>query len=80
MKSEGKKFRKPQTLASFAGSLDPVRFLRVHRSYVINLDRLDRVELYAKNSHVAILTDGTRIPISREGHSRLLEILEGPRP
>ena len=78
LKTEGKKYRKPQTLASLAASLDPTRFLRVHRSYVINLERLQRVELYAKNSHVAILADGARIPVSREGHARLREILESP--
>jgi two-component system LytT family response regulator len=49
----------------------------VHRSYVINLDRLQRVELYAKNSHIAILADGARVPVSREGHARLREFLEG---
>ena len=77
LKTEGKKYRKSQTLASLAASLDPARFLRVHRSYVINLERLQRVELYAKNSHVAILADGARIPVSREGHARLREILDG---
>jgi two-component system LytT family response regulator len=76
-KTEGKKYRKPQTLASLAETLDPARFPRVHRSYVINLDRLQRVELYAKNSHIAILADGSRIPVSREGHARLRELLEG---
>jgi two-component system LytT family response regulator len=76
LKTEGKKYLKSQTLSSLAASLDPARFLRVHRSYVINLDRLARVELYAKNSHVAVLTDGTRIPVSREGHARLREVLE----
>ena len=76
IKSEGKKYLKSQTLAALAASLDPARFPRVHRSFVINLDRLQRIELYAKNSHVAILADGTRIPVSREGHSRLKEILE----
>jgi two-component system, LytTR family, response regulator len=80
LKTEGKKFLKSQTLAGLAASLDPARFLRVHRSYVINLERLRRVELYAKNSHVAILADGTRIPVSREGHARLKEILSSPSP
>jgi two-component system LytT family response regulator len=77
LKAEGRKYYKPQTLAGLAASLDPARFLRVHRSYVINLDRLQRVELYAKNSHVAILSDGSRIPVSREGHARLREVLDG---
>jgi len=77
LKSEGKKYRKAQTLASLSGTLDPGRFLRVHRSYVINLDRLQGIELYAKNSHVAILADGSRVPVSREGHARLREFLDG---
>ncbi len=71
LKSEGKKFQKPQTLASLAASLDPVRFVRVHRSYVVNVDRIRAIEEYAKNSHVAILADGSRVPVSREGYARL---------
>lgn len=71
VRSQGKKFLKLQTLASLAETLDPARFLRVHRSYVVNLDRLRSIELYAKNSHVALLSDGSRIPISREGHAKL---------
>ncbi len=77
LKTEGKKFLKPQTLASLSESLDPAKFIRVHRSYVLNIDRLQRIELYSKNSHVAILSDGSRIPVSREGHSRLRALLDG---
>ncbi len=77
LKSGGKRFLKSQTLSSLAKSLDPVRFVRVHRSFVINLERLERIELYSKNSRVAILADGTRIPISREGHTRLKALIEG---
>ena len=76
LKSEGKKFLKAQTLASLAESLDPAKFIRVHRSFVLNIDRLQRIELYSKNSHVAILSDGSRIPVSREGHARLRLLLE----
>ncbi|MGH9366070.1 MAG: LytR/AlgR family response regulator transcription factor [Thermoanaerobaculia bacterium] len=75
LKAEGKTYLKAQTLSSLAASLDPERFLRVHRSYLLNVDRLRRVELYSKNSHVAILADGTRIPVSREGHARLRIVL-----
>jgi two-component system LytT family response regulator len=80
VKAEGKKHLKSQTLSSLAASLDPSRFVRVHRSYVVNLDRLQRIELYARNSHVAILADGTRIPVSREGHARLRQILDASPP
>lgn len=79
LKSEGKSFLKQQTIGSLAESLDPERFVRVHRSYVLNLDRLARLELYSKGSYAAVLTDGSRIPVSREGHARLKSLLEPER-
>ena len=66
---------KAQTLADLEELLDPARFVRIHRSYLLNLDRLARLELYAKDSHVAILTDGTKLPVSRSGYARLKELL-----
>ncbi|HEY6066613.1 MAG TPA: LytTR family DNA-binding domain-containing protein [Thermoanaerobaculia bacterium] len=76
LKSEGKSFLKQQTIGGLAATLDPERFVRVHRSYVLNVDRLARLELYSKGSYAAILTDGSRIPVSREGHARLKSLLE----
>ncbi len=75
--SEGKKRLKQQTISSLEQSLDPARFLRIHRSYILNLDRLKKLEPYGKDTHVAILTDGTRLPVSRSGYSRLRSILDG---
>ena len=69
------KLRKATTLNDLERELDPGRFLRVHRSYILNLDRLAGLELYAKDSRVAILKDGTRLPVSRPGYSRLRELL-----
>jgi two-component system LytT family response regulator len=77
LKSEGKKFRKQQTIGGLADALDPSRFVRIHRSYLVNLDRIARLELYSKGSYVAILRDGSRVPVSRDGHSRLNALLEG---
>jgi two-component system LytT family response regulator len=77
LKSEGKKFRKQQTIGGLAGALDPNRFVRIHRSYLVNVDRLARLELYSKGSYVAILRDGSRVPVSRDGHARLNALLEG---
>jgi two-component system LytT family response regulator len=71
----GRTLLKEQTLADLEDQLDRTRFVRIHRSYVLNLDRLARVELYAKDSRVAILTDGTRLPVSRSGYSRLQQLL-----
>ena len=79
LKSEGRTYLKQQTLGSLEASLDPGRFIRVHRSYVVRLDVVRSLELYAKNSRVAVLADGTRVPVSREGNVRLKGMLdEGP--
>jgi len=69
--AEGRKFRKAQKISDMEAILDPRHFVRVHRSYLLNVDRLARLELYAKDSWIAILRDGTKIPISRAGHARL---------
>ena len=74
--AEGKKHLKQQTIASLEAALDPARFLRIHRSYIVNLDRVARIEPYAKDSHVAILHGGAQIPVSRAGYSRLRALLD----
>ena len=71
----GKRHLKQQTLASIESSLDPSRFARIHRTYVLNLDRLARIELIAKDRHVAILRDGSQLPLSRAGYLRLRALL-----
>jgi len=74
-RTSGKMLLKEQTMADVETSLDPRRFVRIHRSYVLNVERLARVELYAKDSRVAILTDGTKLPVSRAGYQRLQQLL-----
>ena len=73
---EGQKHLKQQTLSNLEKALDPERFLRIHRSYIVNLDRLGKVEPYGKDTHVVILTTGAQLPVSRSGYARLREILE----
>jgi two-component system, LytTR family, response regulator len=74
--SEGKKHLKQQTISSLETLLDPSRFLRVHRSYIVNLERVAKIEPYGKDTHLAILTDGARLPVSRSGYSRLRAVLD----
>jgi two-component system LytT family response regulator len=74
--TEGRKLLKTQTLGSLEASLDPSLFIRVHRSFLVRLDRIRALEPYGKNDHVAILADGTRVPVSREGYGRLKQLLE----
>src|SRR5580698_1697093 len=73
--SEKKNYLKQQTISSIETQLDPRRFVRIHRSYVANLERIARIEPYTKDSRVAVLTDGTQLPVSRSGHARLKELL-----
>jgi two-component system LytT family response regulator len=75
--SQGKKFLKQQTISSLESSLDPKTFLRIHRSYLVNLERVSKLEPYTKDSHIAILHDGTRLPVSRAGYGRLRALLGG---
>jgi two-component system LytT family response regulator len=74
-KSEGKQYLKDQTLSAVEATLNPARFVRIHRSFVLNIDRIAKVELYAKDSRMAILRDGTRLPVSRAGYARLSQLL-----
>jgi two-component system LytT family response regulator len=66
---------KPQPLAELETLLDPAQFVRVHRSIVMNVTRLSRLEPFGKDSRVAILADGRQLPVSRAGYARLKELL-----
>jgi two-component system LytT family response regulator len=74
--SGGKKLLKSQAISALEETLDPTRFIRIHRSYILNLDRLKQLEPYSKDSHVAILTDGSRLPVSKSGLARLKTVLD----
>lgn len=74
--SEGKKHLKQQTIASLETCLDPEQFVRIHRSYVVNFEKVVRIEPYGKDSRVAILADGTRLPVSKAGYARLKTLLD----
>jgi two-component system LytT family response regulator len=73
--AEGRTHLKNQTLADLEQGLDPARFVRIHRSHLLNVDRLARLELQAKDSRVAILKDGKVLPVSRAGYARLRELM-----
>lgn len=74
--SEGKKHLKQQTIVSLEACLDPEKFVRVHRSYIVNFERVTRIEPYGKDSRLAILAGGTRLPVSRAGYARLKALLD----
>jgi two-component system LytT family response regulator len=74
--THGAKHLKQQTIASIEAGLDPDRFVRIHRSYIVNFERVVRIEPYGKDSRLAILADGTRLPVSRTGYARLKTLLD----
>ncbi len=75
IKSQGKTFLKPVALAELERSLDARRFVRIHRSYIVNLERIAKIELYAKDSRRVVLHDGAQLPVSRAGYSKLQALM-----
>lgn len=71
LSSEGKKHLKQQTISSLEKVLDPGRFLRIHRSYIVNLERVTKIEPYSKDNYVVVLNNGAQLPVSRSGYARL---------
>jgi two-component system LytT family response regulator len=69
--AEGKCHLKPQRISEIEEQLDPRSFLRVHRSFIINLAQLLAIEKQGTEGHAARLRSGKRVPISRSGYERL---------
>jgi two-component system LytT family response regulator len=68
-------YLKKKTMAFFEKTLDVSQFVRVHRSYLMNLQELMRIEPMEKDNHVALLKSGTRIPLSQTGYTKLRSVL-----
>jgi two-component system LytT family response regulator len=72
--SEGKAL-KPKTMKYYEDHLPPSLFMRVHRSYMVNIEQITRLEPYSKDNYVAVLKSGEKIPVSRTGYKMLREKL-----
>jgi len=75
LRSEGGNWLKQQTISSLEDALDPRRFIRVHRSFLVNVERIARIDANTKDTWVAVLNDGTRVPVSRAGYGKFREIV-----
>jgi len=73
--TKDQKLLKQQTLNEMEASLDPRRFVRIHRSFLLNVDYLAKIEPYTKDTHVAILRSDAKLPVSRSGYERLRSLL-----
>ncbi|MDR7129070.1 two-component system LytT family response regulator [Algoriphagus sp. 4150] len=69
------KYLKKMTMKSLEEALDPARFVRVHRSYLINLNEITKIEPYERDNYLVILRDGLKVPVSKTGYSRLRQVL-----
>lgn len=68
-------FLKNKTMSHFEQSLDPALFVRSHRSYIVNVQQITRIDPYEKDNHVAVLRSGSKVPVSRSGYAKLKEVL-----
>jgi two-component system LytT family response regulator len=75
IRSGGKSHLKHQRLGDLESLLDQTTFVRIHRSYILNIGRLAKLETYAKDSKMAVLKDGTQLPVSKTGYEKLKKLL-----
>jgi len=68
-------FLKKKTMSFFETTLAAHQFVRIHRSYIINTQLITRIDAYEKENHLAILTSGAKLPVSKAGYSKLRELL-----
>lgn len=68
-------FLKNKTMNFFEQTLDPRQFVRVHRSYMIAIPQITRIDPYEKDAHLAILKSGAKIPVSKTGYGKLKQVL-----
>jgi two-component system LytT family response regulator len=66
---------KKQTLQFYENSLNSSQFVRIHRSYLLNITEITKIELVEKDQHIAILKNNQKLPLSRSGYLKLKETL-----
>lgn len=68
-------YLKKETLSRLEKRLDARQFIRIHRSYLLNIIYLSRIEPYSKDSRIAVLQDGSTLPVSRSGYAKMKNLL-----
>ncbi len=71
----GGAFLKNKTMSFFEQILDPALFTRVHRSYIVRVEQITRIDPYEKETHILILKSGAKIPVSKAGYVKLKQVL-----
>ncbi len=73
--SQERKYLKQRTMKYYEQRLSPNRFVRIHRSYIVNIEEIDKLELMGKDSHIVILKGGITLKVSRSGYPKLKKAL-----
>ncbi|HEV2478678.1 MAG TPA: response regulator [Puia sp.] len=68
-------FLKNRTMGWFERALDPSQFVRTHRSYILNVQQVTRIDPYEKDSHLCVLQSGAQVPVSKAGYVKLKGVL-----
>jgi len=68
-------YLKNKTMAFFEETLSGLHFVRTHRSYIINVQEITRIDPYEKEAHLALLKSGAKIPVSKNGYAKLRAVL-----
>lgn len=71
----GKSWLKNQRMSELEAQLDPQMFIRIHRSYIVNVGAIARIEPSSKDNHCAVLMDGVKLPISRSGYQKVRDLM-----
>jgi two-component system LytT family response regulator len=72
------KFLMRDTLRGLGERLDPERFVRLHRSSVVNIERLRELLPWSRGEQIAVLRDGTQLTIGRAFRERLMAVMNRP--
>ncbi|MDI1325007.1 MAG: LytTR family DNA-binding domain-containing protein [Algoriphagus sp.] len=71
----GGKYLKKMTMKSLEDAMDPGKFARVHRSFMVNLNQITQIEPFERDSYILKMRDGAQVPVSKTGYSRLRQVL-----
>lgn len=71
----GGKYLKKMTMKSLEDAMDPGKFARVHRSFMVNLNQITQIEPFERDSYILKMRDGNQVPVSKTGYSRLRLVL-----
>jgi two-component system LytT family response regulator len=68
-------FLKNKTMGYFENVLDAQQFVRTHRSYIVSIQQVTRIDPYEKESYLVILKSGEKVPVSKTGYGKLKMVL-----